>query len=277
MKFPDKKLLLTCSLKAGFYIALFVAMQVIAVLVYSVLMVIAMLFGFPESSLLSPNKLIAITIFSDLFTLALIVLIELIRGRDPIKSLSIKRFDPRLIAPITSAALFICIFIMLAINMIPFPTSWVESYNSSSGSLASGNLLLVMILALIVAPVTEEVVFRVMAYKHMQRAVNRYLAALVVSVCFGLVHGTIIWFIYTVIVGFLINLIFIWVDSTLASMTFHLTFNVFGLFVGFVTELHIAIRIILLLISIAAAAVSFATVYRLNSSDRHNSHSDNID
>ena len=108
MKRTDPQHLLMCSLKAGFYLLLFLAMQVAATIVY---MILAVLFGgMSPTDLLESESLLAITIFSDAFVLFAIVLIATLKDKDPLGSLAIRKFDLRLIAPISICAVSVCFF-----------------------------------------------------------------------------------------------------------------------------------------------------------------------
>lgn len=250
--------LFRAAAKAALYVFLFLGMQGAATVVYVIL---AVLFGGDANELLkSGDTLIAISIFADVFCVAAVFFTEVIRKRDPLETLRIKKMPLGPVAPIAICAVSFCTLMLLALNMIPFPQSWVDSYNESSSSIVSGNTILTVIFTVIVAPIAEEVIFRAMVYGSLGRKMNPYLAAAITSAVFGLMHGSIIWFMYATLLGMIINVIFIRVDSIAAPILFHVIFNVIGTTCAGIVELSGGIKIALLCISLIASAVSLGFV-----------------
>lgn len=247
--------------KAAFYLILFLGMQIVATVVY---MTLGALFGNDVNSMTqSGDAMIAISVFADVFCVVAVLIIELTRQNDPLESMRIKSFRPILIAPIVICAISFCTLMLLALNMIPFPQEWVDSYNESSSSIVSENTLLTIIFTMIVVPVAEEVIFRAMVYGSLGREMNAYLAATITSVLFGAMHGTIIWFLYAFILGMIINVIFIRVDSIAAPIIFHIIFNIIGTSCAAIVEFSGAIKIALLCASFVFATTSFIFILLL--------------
>lgn len=253
--------LFRASAKAVLYVFLFLGMQVAATLVY---MILAIMFGGDANELLkSGDTLIAISIFADVFCVAAVFFTEVLQQRDPIETLSIKKISLRLIVPIAICAVSFCALMLLALNMIPFPQSWVDSYNESSSSIVSGNALLAVIFTIIAAPIAEEVIFRAMVYGSLRGKMNKYLAASITSAVFGFMHESIIWFFYAALLGMIINVIFIRTDSIAAPILFHIIFNVIGTTCAGIVELCGGIKIALLCASFVITVASFVFILRL--------------
>ena len=154
----------------------------------------------------------------------------------------------------------------LALNLIPFPQEWIDSYTESASQLSNGGLIVSTIVTVITAPIVEEMTFRGYMYKGLKTGMPMFAAMLISSWVFGLVHGEVIWVIYASLLG----LAFTWTTekcgSLLASMIVHMTFNLFGVLTQYVGEMS-EWAFWLLLVSSAIAALA-AVVFINRSSDR---------
>ena len=106
------------------------------------------------------------------------------------------------------------VVISLVIGIIPFPQSWIDSYTMNSASVTAGNVLINWAATVLMAPVLEEVVFRGLVYTRLKQGMPRAVAAILTSLLFGLMHGTIIWGLYT----FAFSLLLIWVFEEFGSL-----------------------------------------------------------
>ena len=79
-----------------------------------------------------------------------------------------------------------------------------------------------------VAPVVEELVFRGVAYTSLRNVMPRWLAAVLVSAAFGLMHGAVIWFCYTFVLSFAMIFVYEKVKSLWAPIALHMAFNLLG-------------------------------------------------
>ena len=139
------------------------------------------------------------------------------------------RLESGAIFPLLLAGISFNVVISLVIGIIPFPQSWIDSYTMNSASVTAGNVLINWAATVLMAPVLEEVVFRGLVYTRLKQGMPRAVAAILTSLLFGLMHGTIIWGLYT----FAFSLLLIWVfeefGSLKANILLHMSYNLMGM------------------------------------------------
>ena len=118
--------------------------------------------------------------------------------------------------------------VMLAIAAIAPPA--IDNYSQmieSSG--VSQYSLMRAISTLILPPLVEEIVFRGLILKYLERAGACFIVAnLIQALLFGIFHMNIVQGIYTSLLGFLLGYLAYRYDSILAPMITHALFNLFG-------------------------------------------------
>lgn len=183
------------------------------------------------------NYLILGTLISGVLALVIIIISFLIRKKDVLKELNLSKLKSAGIIPLVLLGVGLNVFISILFSLIPFPETWVSSYTNSFTNIMQGNYIVSLLSVVIVAPVVEEVIFRGLIYTRLKNGVPLILSAVITSVVFGMIHGTIIWAIYT----FLFSLILIWVfekfKSLLANIILHMAFNAIGMGLSLLPEL----------------------------------------
>lgn len=103
--------------------------------------------------------------------------------------------------------------------------------NTSLIAMLSNLLTIVFLLisTVIVAPITEELVFRGLIFTRLRQGMPQVLALLITCVVFGLLHGQPIWMAYAFLLGLLLNWVYIRYRSLLANIVLHVTFNLVGI------------------------------------------------
>ncbi len=77
----------------------------------------------------------------------------------------------------------------------------------------------------VVAPVSEELLFRQAVYKKMRKISPVWLAALTSAGLFGIYHGNLVQGIYAFIMGLFLALVYEWTGSFTAPVLFHMVAN----------------------------------------------------
>ncbi len=77
----------------------------------------------------------------------------------------------------------------------------------------------------IVAPISEELLFRQVIYKRMQKIAPVWVAVMVSALLFGIYHGNLVQGIYAFIMGVILALVYEWTGSFLAPVFFHMVAN----------------------------------------------------
>lgn len=77
----------------------------------------------------------------------------------------------------------------------------------------------------IVAPISEELVFRQVIYKRLRGISPLWVAVIISALMFGLYHGNLVQGIYAFIMGCLLALVYEWTGSFVAPVLFHMIAN----------------------------------------------------
>lgn len=77
----------------------------------------------------------------------------------------------------------------------------------------------------VVAPVSEELLFRQVIYKRLRQISPIWPAVIISAVLFGLYHGNLVQGIYAFIMGILLALVYEWTGSLFAPIVFHMVAN----------------------------------------------------
>ena len=129
----------------------------------------------------------------------------------------------------------------------PYFTKVFEQYAFVLENITAGKELVVLIFMLIVAPVSEELIFRGVIFNRANRLYSFIYANILQALLFGLYHGNLVQGIYAALIGFLLGAVCIKFESILASILLHMIINASSLLMVFVEEQLISYVIIMLL------------------------------
>ena len=85
---------------------------------------------------------------------------------------------------------------------------------------------------LIIAPICEELLCRGMLFHRLQKIVNVKLAIVIQAIFFACLHGNIIQFAYTFLMGIIAGCLVYYTRSIISSMIFHFANNLFALVIS---------------------------------------------
>ncbi len=217
--------------RAALFVAIFVGFQSNLSSVISILLYVITDGPLDKTALM--NELMGwtsmIAAVAGVLTIITVLLILYVRDYSPAEELGLVS-PVRRITLLQAALLGVgaCGAATLLLSTIPFPESWMDSYAQSAEAVAGGNPVLDILATVIIAPVAEEIVFRGMVYGSLRRAMPPILAAILTSVVFGILHGTIVWFVYTALLSMMLIFLYEYTGSLWASILAHMTFNTFG-------------------------------------------------
>ena len=200
-----------------------------------------------------------VSFLAGITAVAILVVIIIARKKNPIKELNISKIKPLSALAIIGIAVGTSIVTSLAISLIPFPDSWLDSYEQNSSVLTEGNAVINFISVVIVAPIAEEIVFRAMSYKALKGCMPTVLAMTLSSLVFGILHGTLIWATYAFAIGMLLCWIYDRFNSVLANITLHFAFNLLGIYADKLSALPdlIVFAIIMLFLAVISPLCLF--------------------
>jgi len=164
-------------------------------------------------------------LLSNLTALFLYFLTAPIRRRSLRAHFDLNPMDRLSILPLLLLGICCNLAINVLLGLIPFPEAWWQSYEASAELVPMDLSVLAVFSTAFLGPFVEELCFRGLMYTRLRRAMPGIAAALISSVIFGAVHGTLIWFFYAFPLGLLMVWLFHRFGSLWASILFHMTFN----------------------------------------------------
>ncbi len=111
------------------------------------------------------------------------------------------------------------------ISLLDIPVAMMEEYENEMTTFFDNTLFLVLFAALISAPIVEEVVFRGVLLRALQKALNTPFAIVISSALFAIAHGHPIQMAYSFVVGVLLCLVRIKSKNLWSAMVMHFAFN----------------------------------------------------
>ena len=131
---------------------------------------------------------------------------------------------------IFGAAFLLVVNVFLIILSKFAPEAWFSAHNQHSSVFTEADSTIKFLGAVVLAPILEEILFRGLIAKALNRNLHPWLAIILSSLVFGAVHGTIIGFIYASIIGAFMCWIYFKTNSLLSSILFHIGFNAISYF-----------------------------------------------
>ncbi|MBR0305486.1 MAG: CPBP family intramembrane metalloprotease [Lachnospiraceae bacterium] len=117
-------------------------------------------------------------------------------------------------------------FFSALVTVVPFPELLINSYRDSSSSLTDGtDQILALFSTAILAPVTEEIVFRGYMLNRQLEYYTERTCIWITSVIFALCHVSFIWIVYALLMGLLLAKVSIEEDNIAYSIALHIGFN----------------------------------------------------
>lgn len=251
-----------CVLKAGAYFGVYFACQIVLGLIIGIIFAFSTVLqgGSVDDSVDFITKYsLEVTLISNILAIlgcAALAFLFKRRERRVDKLLDINvSYSP--LGKMTACFLFMGIVgqfaISVILSLIPFPESWLEMLNESSDLISSGSVFMQVLSVAIFAPIAEEIIFRACIQGSLQEGMPKWVAILVASLVFGLMHGTPISIIYATSLGILMGWLYAKFNSIVPSLLFHFTFNLSSVILSLLEINEIVLALIALL-----SAVLFA-------------------
>lgn len=118
----------------------------------------------------------------------------------------------------------------------PLFTDIFSDYADVMEGLTSGNEIVVLLLMIVIAPVTEELIFRGVTLHRANRYVSFLGANILQALLFGIYHGNIIQGVYASALGFLLGAIYYKYKTIFAPILLHLIINASSLIVVLIPD-----------------------------------------
>lgn len=215
--------------KSACYLLLFVGMQVLISVPFSLLIAGAELSGntamASQLSVWLYDNVMLLSFLSGLFTIAVILAFYLIRRKKLSEALWLRPLPaPTLLTGATLAPAF---YLVVTVVLASLPYAWQENYSDAVAHLDTGGLW--AFLAIVVAaPLVEEFIFRGLVLTRLTRAMPGWLAVLLSAAVFGALHSHPIQFAYAFALGCFFGAMDLRTNSIWPSILAHFVFNLIG-------------------------------------------------
>lgn len=110
-------------------------------------------------------------------------------------------------------------------------TPLVRSYIESSSVLTSADIVLRIAVLSFLAPLCEEMVFRVLTENELLKRTGAFAAVFLQAILFGLAHFSPVQSTYALFAGLILGYIYLKTESLGCSLAFHFTFNITNLII----------------------------------------------
>ena len=144
------------------------------------------------------------------------------------------------------------LWIMLA-EQLPSLQKSVEAMNAGAENIAGGNAFGTFMIAVIAAPVVEEILFRGIVLRSMRKFSPAWAAILMSSVLFGVYHLNIVQAVYATLMGIAAGILYEKKRNLLFPLLVHFANNLITMLQGFASSEANELISIFILIMIAPA------------------------
>lgn len=174
------------------------------------------------------------TIVGNLLAIGVICLIFVCRKKKVAKELSLRKFSGKAVFPVLLMGVGFNLLTNFALGLLP--QEILDEYVEASSSLVGNINFWTVFLAVIAAPLAEEIVMRGLVYTRMKKGMPAVVAMILSSVLFGVLHGQWLWMIYTALFGMVLVWIFERTQSLWACILLHFSYNGCSMLLSLIPE-----------------------------------------
>lgn len=200
---------------------------------------------------------IALTVATNLIALAIFILIFVIAKKSFLKKIKVTLPHKSSYLPtiaIGGSAQYVTAF-LLGMILLFLPKDWVDSFNQGNEMVENANGLLAFLAVVILAPVFEEILCRGLILNTLRKAMPKWVAIVLSSAIFGIIHGNPIQFIYATALGILLGWLYTKFDSIWIPMLCHLVFNLMSMLNSYLDPENPIVKLLLGLIVFASIPI----------------------
>lgn len=146
-------------------------------------------------------------------------------------------------------------------EMLPFPDWAWEIYNETVADILMGEDLMTYLAVVLMAPIVEELLCRAILIGDLSRLIPKWVALLISSVIFGVMHGNLIQGTYAFACGLILGLIYLSYGSVTASILFHMGFNAASYLLSLIPEDDASLSFLTVVLSFTVFAAASVFVW----------------
>ena len=254
--------------KVTLYLLFYFGIQFIVSFVFGIVATVCMMLGGNndltslESDLMGYTTIIVL--ISNALSLLIIWLIFKVRKKRLLAEVQLHKCNIKHLLAVALLGIGFSNVLSWVIAIIPFPESLVESFTISHDALSIGNPIINFISVVVLTPIVEEVFFRGLIYTRLKSGMPTVIAAIFSAVIFGIMHGEIIWMLYTFAVGLMLVWVFEKTKSLLACIVVHAANNGLSQLTENIPENSVAMEYVILIVSLVILVVSTIWMIKIN-------------
>lgn len=227
MKF--KQALKGCGLVLGAFLA-YLASQIILELIllatyYTFYAAVGVTPSYDDTMAFVMKLAMPLSFYAGLITLTVFAAAPLFLRRSPLEAYKITPVSWSNTALLLLFGISASVVVGLLWEVIPFPESAWEIYNETVASMLETEGSMTYLAVVLMAPLVEELLCRSVFIGQFSKFMPSWLALILSSAIFGVMHGNLIQGTYAFACGLLLGAIYLRFESVTASILFHMGFN----------------------------------------------------
>lgn len=215
---------------------------------------------------LEPDVIVTLGLSSIFTILVLVPYYIKYKKKYDIKDSEVKPNVMLYLVPISFGA---CLSMNVLLNMFDFVKNDTAAFEVSQ-AIQNSNPIIAFIVASIIAPFVEELIYRGFIYKTLEKNFGFLIASIISSLMFGIIHFNITQGIYAFVVGILLSYIYYKYNNLTYTYFMHLLMNFFSMFIvgALITETNTMRQYYLILIGIAMVVIGLIRLKMFERSKR---------
>lgn len=153
--------------------------------------------------------------------------------------------------------------VLVSLSSAVFP-NLVEDYSDMMNDFNSYNGFALVLYSSILAPITEELIFRGVTLNHFQKAVPFWLANILQALLFGIMHMNWIQGVYAFIMGMIFGLFYKRFNSLYVTILLHMAINSSGYIISVMSALPDMLSIVFIITAFISSFVSVVCLIEEN-------------
>lgn len=126
----------------------------------------------------------------------------------------------------------LCVALNGFVSLTPMAVYFEEGYQETAEAIYGSSIYLQIIAVAILAPISEELIFRGLIYKRMRVFLNAPLATVVSAAIFGAFHGNMLQFIYATLLGVALAYVYERFRTVMAPIMVHVAANAMSVLIS---------------------------------------------
>lgn len=147
-----------------------------------------------------------------------------------------------------------------------------EKMQDITGGLVEGNIFVVILVAGIIIPFSEEVIFRGCIFRALNKNMNIVATIIIQAILFGLAHGNLIQGMYTIPLGIILGYVVYRCNSIVPSMIIHMVNNIVAVVISMALsgiEITLPIIIVMLVIGLIGVVLALRFIIKNNPKNKN--------